>query len=82
MYLHLIVDVNADTLIYFWNYNSGHNILELYNILVPIRFATSKRKLDILYSKLGIRVAERSKTYDLRKLGNIRKISNLGGYIV
>ena len=28
-------------------YNSGHNILELYNILVQIRFTTSKRKLDI-----------------------------------
>ena len=28
-------------------YNPGHNILELSNILVQIRFTTSKRKLDI-----------------------------------
>ena len=28
-------------------YNPGHNIMELYNILVQIRFTTSKRKLDI-----------------------------------
>ena len=34
-------------------YNPGHNILELYNILEQIRFTTSKRKLDIQYSKLG-----------------------------
>ena len=41
------------------NYNPGHNILELYNILVQIRFTTSKRKLDNQYSKLGTRVASR-----------------------
>ena len=29
------------------NYNPGHNILELYNILVQIQFTTSKTKLDI-----------------------------------
>ena len=28
-------------------YNPGHSILELYNILVQVRFATSKTKLDI-----------------------------------
>ena len=28
-------------------YNPGHNILELYNILVQIKFSTNKRKLDI-----------------------------------
>ena len=28
-------------------YNPGHNILELYNVLVQIRFTTSKTKLDI-----------------------------------
>ena len=27
-------------------YNPGHNIMELYNILVQIQFATSKTKLD------------------------------------
>ena len=67
-------------------YNPGHNTLKLYNILVQIRFTTSNMKLDIYYSKLSIRVssrvAERLKTYDPRKLGNIRKISNLGRHIV
>ena len=57
--------------------NPDHNILELYNILVQVRFNTSKTELDIQYSKLGkrvgSRVAERFKTQDLRKLGNIRK---------
>ena len=66
--------------------NPGHDILGLYNILVQIRFTTSKRKHDIFYSKLGIRVAsrvaKRFKTQDLSKLGNIRKMSNLGGHIV
>ena len=33
---------------------------------------------DIYYSKLGVQVAERLKTYDFKKQGNIRKISNLG----
>ena len=46
-------------------------------MLVRMRLTTSKRKLDIYYSKLGIRVAsgfvEQLKTLDLRKLGNFRK---------
>ena len=29
------------------DYNLGHNNLELYNILVHVRFTTSKMKLDI-----------------------------------
>ena len=29
------------------NYNLGHNILELYNVLVQIRLTTSKTKRDI-----------------------------------
>ena len=35
-------------------YNLGHNILELYNVLVKIRITTGKAKRDIYYSKLGI----------------------------
>ena len=69
----------------FENYNSGYDILELYNILVQIQFTTSKTKLDFQYSKLGIQVAlqvaKQRKALDLRKLGNIREISNLGGHI-
>ena len=41
------------------NYNLGHNILELYNVLVEIRLTKSKTKRDIEYSKLGIRAASR-----------------------
>ena len=61
-------------------YNPGHNILQLYNILLQTRFITSKRKLDVQYSKLGIRVASRvaERSQEIRKY---RKISNLGGYI-
>ena len=35
----------------------GHNILELYYVLVQICLTTSKMKRDIKYSKLGIEVA-------------------------
>ena len=52
-------------------YNPGHNILELYNVLVKVRFATSKTKHDIYYNKPGIRVASRV-AERLWKLGNIR----------
>ena len=56
--------------------------MELCNIIAIVRFATRKTELSILYNKVGIPVAsqvsERLKTEDLRKLGNIRKISNLG----
>ena len=38
-------------------YNLGHNILELYNVLVKIQLTTSKMKPDIQYCKFGIRVA-------------------------
>ena len=66
-------------------HNPGHNILEFYNNVVQIRFTTSKIKLDTQCSKLSIRVAsrvaERLKNQNLRKLGNVRKISNLGGHI-
>ena len=62
-----------------------HNILELYNIIAKVRFATRKTKFDIFYSKLGIpvvsQVSERLQTEDLRKLGNITKMSNLDGDI-
>ena len=37
--------------------NLGHNIFELYNVLVQIRLTTSKMERHFQYSKLGIRVA-------------------------
>ena len=39
--------------------NRGHNGFALYNILVQVWFTTSKTKLDMKYSKLGIKVASR-----------------------
>ena len=64
-------------------HNSGHNIMELYIVLVKVRFAAGKTRLDIYCHKPGRRVAsqvaERRKTWDLRKLWNNRKISNLVG---
>ena len=41
------------------NDNLGHNILKLYNVVVQILLTTSKRKPDIYYSKLCVRVASR-----------------------
>ena len=65
--------------------NPGHNILELFNNLVQVQIATSKTKLGLQYNKLGTRVvsrvAESLRTQDLRKLGNIQKMSNVGGDI-
>ena len=52
-------------------YNLGHNILEIYNVLVQIQLSTSKMNCDIYYSKLGTgvvsRIAERLTTENLRK---------------
>ena len=42
------------TLSFKINYNSGHNILELYDVLVRVQFTTSKMKFDILRNKLGL----------------------------
>ena len=55
--------------------------MKLCSVLDQVRHATNKTKLYISYDKLGIRVAERLKTLDVRKFGNIKKISNLGGVI-
>ena len=63
----------------FGTYNLGHNILELYKILVQVQFPKSKTELDIQYSNIGIKVfskvAEQLQTEDLRKLENINKNS-------
>ena len=63
--------------LYFNNYNPGHNIFELYNVLVQVRLATSKPKLDILYKKLGIRVALRvAKRLNIENLRKLRILKN------
>ena len=67
----------AILVIVFWNFKA----------FLQVRCATSKTKLDTQYNKFkfGIRVVsrvdKRLKTQDLRNLGNIRQISNLGGGI-
>ena len=57
----------------------------LRNISMWVRFTTSKTKLYIQYRKPGLwvtlRVLELLRTYDLRQLENIGKISNSGGGI-
>ena len=63
------------------SHNPSHNILELYSVLVKVRFVTSKRKLNIYNNKLSNirfapRVTKQFETTDLRELGNFRKISN------
>ena len=37
--------------------NPGHNILELYDVLMQVQFAASITNLDIYYKKFGTRVA-------------------------
>lgn len=59
--------------------NHGHNNFELLNILEKIGFSTSKAVL--LDIGVASRVAKRLKSYDLRKLGKMRKKSKLGGDI-
>ena len=61
-------------------YNLGHNTLELYNVVVQIQLTTSKRNV---IPSIANYVYELRHEYsnDLRKLGNIRKIPNLGGDI-
>ena len=62
---------SATLAIVFWNFNS---------ILVLVRFATSKTKLEIQYNKqLGIRAAN-DLTHDLRKLEKTTKISNFSAW--
>ena len=47
--------------VWFENYNSVYNILQLYNVLVQVQSATSKAKFDMQYSKLGVPVVSRLK---------------------
>lgn len=52
-------------------YNPGHNFLEFCNILLWLRFARIKAKLDIKYSKFGVGVTARvPNLFKLRISGN------------
>ena len=62
----------------FMTKNPGNNILELCNILVQVRFAASKiSSIANLVNKLSHELPINLRQ-DLRKSGNIRRISNLG----
>ena len=73
----------AFTLLTIAAHNTGHNTLTVFNNLAQFWITTSKTILDIRQNKLDTRVpsrvSERRKTLDLRKLGNIRKMSNFVG---
>ena len=58
--------------------NHFHNILRLFDVLTKF----VKRCAIITYIRVASRVAERLKIWDLRKLGNIRKVSKLQKLIV
>ena len=61
------------------NYNQFHNILRLFDVLPNFAQITSETIGDYYlwtcYTRDASRLVERLKTYDLRKLGNIRKVS-------
>ena len=62
-------------------YNQLHIILRLFNVLTNFPFTASETMgdnyLTTWYIRVISRVAERLKTSDPRKLGNIRKVSKL-----
>ena len=64
-------------------YNAGHNVLDLFNVLVQVRQVKSKQVNQNLMSNITNFVYELShelqKDVGLRKLENIRKILHLGG---
>ena len=59
--------------------NLRQNICRHFNILAKFLFTTSETKLDYYHQKVNVqiasRVAERRKTWDLRKLGNFKEIT-------
>ena len=66
--------------------NHFHNIMRLFDILPNFPFAATETMRDYdlqtCYIRVASRVPERIKTEDLRKLGNIRKVSKLHRMIV
>ena len=62
-------------------YNHFHNIFRLFDVLPNFSFTTSQTMrnyyLWTCYIRAASRVTEWLKTYDLKKLGNIRKVSKL-----
>ena len=60
-------------------YNHFHNILRLLNVLpdFPLTASETMRNSETWYILLAPRVVKQLKTYNLKKLGNIRKKSKL-----
>ena len=63
------------TEIHQFTYNQFHNILRLFDVLPNFPFTTSETMGDCFLQTWYIRVIERLKTQDRRKLGYIRKVS-------
>ena len=66
---------------FLYIYNHFHNIFRLFDVLPNFTFIVSETMRDyylqIWYIWVDPQVAEWLKTWDLRKLGNIRKMSKL-----
>ena len=64
-----------------WSYDYFYSILRLFGVLPNFLFTTSEAMLDYYlwtwYIWVASRVAKGLKSYDLRKLGNIRNVSKL-----
>lgn len=64
-------------------YNPDHNMLAICCVSVEVLFSSSKPELDFLYNEFCIintsRVNKLLKTKNLTKLGNDRKILQIGG---
>ena len=64
--------------------NLGQKICRLFHFLAQFVFTTSKTELDYYHQKVNervaLRVAEPLKTYDLRKLGSLKKILEMFGF--
>ena len=65
-------------------YNPGQNIQRLFHFLAQFLFTTSEMELNYYHQKVNVRVAprvaERLKTWNLRKLGNFKKIPEILGF--
>ena len=64
--------------------NLGQNICRLFHNLAQFLFTKSETELDHYHQKVNVRVAsrvaKRLKTWDLRKLGNFKKILEMLGF--
>ena len=58
-------------------YNHFHNILRLFGALPNFLFTTSETMHNYYLQTWYIQFAQRLKTWDFRKLGNIRKVPKL-----